>query len=331
MIFSIFAFLVCFALPFIFKKILSKNRLATAKEKPMFLGISIYLSVFVVFIYALFYHVTDNPFLVRLLAGSSFMLFIGILDDVKKLSVKTKLLGQIVAACIVIFMGSRTAIAYFPAWINMLITLVWILTLINAFNFLDIMDGLCTGISFIVCVIFLVISIISGMHGISMFFWILSGATLAAFIHNVPGARFYLGDSGSMLVGFIFACSTMQLSYAPDTTHGLSLLVPLLIMFLPIYDLILTVFMRWRKRIAIFKKSNDHLVLILKNKGFSVRKILTIMYISCLFSGGSAVLLKILPLNAKPWFLVFFAGVVFTFNIFMVKIIKTSNQAIPEK
>jgi UDP-GlcNAc:undecaprenyl-phosphate/decaprenyl-phosphate GlcNAc-1-phosphate transferase len=326
MIFFIFSFFICLMLPIIFRKFLSKNRLATNKEKPMFLGISIYLSLLVASVSASIYYKTDASFLSIILPGSFFMLLLGIIDDVKNLSVKAKLAGQIVVACIVILLGVRTSIVYLPAWANVIITLVWIVTLVNAFNFLDIMDGLCTGISFIICITYLAISTVSGAYPVSIFFWVLSGSILAALIHNAPLARFYLGDSGSMMIGFIFACSTMQISYAPDTKHGLSLFVPLLVLALPLYDLFFTVFMRLKKRMVIFKKSGEHFALMLKARGFNISGILTIMYTACLFSGIAALSLKIVYPSLKPWVLAAFAVLVFTWNIFMVKISNTNER-----
>jgi UDP-GlcNAc:undecaprenyl-phosphate/decaprenyl-phosphate GlcNAc-1-phosphate transferase len=326
MIFFISSFFICLVLPVILKKFLSKSRLATNKEKPMLLGLSIYLSVFIIYICVSIYYKINIPFPATILAGSSFMLLIGIIDDIKNLSVKAKLTGQIIASCIVIFMGVRTSIVYFPVWINMIITLIWIVALVNAFNFLDILDGLCTGISLIISVAFLAVSIASGMHTVSLFFWILSGAILAAFIHNIPAARFYLGDSGSMLIGFIFACSTMQISYAPDASHRLSLFVPILIVFLPVYDLIFTVFMRLKKGKVIFEKSGEHFALMLKSKGYSIRRILAIMYTICLISAASAFSLKVAPLFLKSWFLAFFVLAVCVFNIYVLKIYKTIKQ-----
>lgn len=323
MIFFVFSFLICFALPAAFKRFLSKSRLSLNKEKPMFLGVALYLSVFIVFIY---YILTEKNiawlFPAQLLAGSSVILLVGILDDMKNFSVKTKLLGQIAAAGLAVSMGVRMSIAYFPVWLNIVITLIWIVALINAFNFLDIMDGLCVGVSFIICSAFLAISIFSGAYSISVFYWILSGSLLAALIHNMPSARFYLGDSGSMLIGFIFACSTMQISYAPDFMHRLSLFVPIVMVALPLYDLIFTVFIRLKKKIPIFKKSSDHLALMLKNKGFSMHKVLIIMYSACLLAALSAFLLKALPLFLKPWLLTFFVAALFAWHMVIIKNLK---------
>jgi UDP-GlcNAc:undecaprenyl-phosphate/decaprenyl-phosphate GlcNAc-1-phosphate transferase len=299
MIFAIFSFLLCLIIPVALKKFFPNCRLSVNKEKPMFLGISVYLSFFSVFFYSVFYNRTDIYFYIPLITGSSLILAVGILDDTKNLSVKSKLAGQIIAASAVVFMGVRTSIVYLPVWANMVITVIWVVALINSFNFLDVMDGLCTGISFIICCAFLFISVISGMQEMAVFFYILCGSILAAFLHNAPRARFYLGDSGSMVIGFIFACSAVQIRYAPDMRHSLSLIIPLLIMGLPLSDLIFTILTRWKKGLAVFKKSSDHAALMLKNRGLSVRAVLAIMYGICILSATSALLLKVFPVLLK--------------------------------
>lgn len=301
MIYFIVSFLVCLLLSLLLNKVLSKSRLSLVKERPMLLGVSIYLSILLslVFVFAC-YKLTD-PFITKVLIGASLILLLGIADDVKQLSANLKLSGQLAVAGVVIFLGIRTTIYYFPSWLNVIITIVWMVTAVNAFNLLDIMDGLCTGISFIVAVNFLLLSLITEAGFISIFFWILAGATLTALIYNFPPARLYLGDSGSMLLGFLFACSALRISYAPDFSQGLSLFVPVLIVGLPVYDLILTVVMRSKKGIPVGRKSPDHLAFILKNLGLNIKKILMLAYGLCLLFGSSALLLKFIPPSLKIW------------------------------
>lgn len=273
------------------------------KERPMLLGVSAYLSILLSLVFVLGYYKLIDPFITKVLMGASLILFLGIADDVKQLSVNQKLMGQLAVVGVVIFLGIRTTIYYFPSWLNVIITIVWMVTAVNAFNLLDIMDGLCTGISFIVAVNFLLLSLTTEAGFISIFFWMLAGATLAALIYNFPPAKLYLGDSGSMLLGFLFACSALRISYAPDFNQGLSLFVPVLIVGLPVYDLVLTVVMRSKKGIPLGRKSPDHLAFILKELGLSIKKILMLMYGICILFGSSALLLKILSPSLKIWLL----------------------------
>lgn len=294
MIFFVVSFLLCLLLSALFKRFLSKSVLSTIKERPMLLGLSICLSILLTLLFALGCSKQTQPFITGVLIGSFFILVLGMIDDIKKLSVNLKLLGQLAVAFAIVMLGVRTTIYYFPVWFNMLITILWIVALINAFNLLDIMDGLCTGISFIVSLSFLSIGLITEAGFINIFFWILAGATLAALIYNFPPAKLYLGDSGSMMLGFLFACSALEISYAPDFSKGLSLFVPVLIVALPLYDLVFTVFRRMKKGIPVAQKSQDHFVLILKKAGLQTKKILALVYGVCVLLGVSALLLQIL-------------------------------------
>jgi len=189
----------------------------------------------------------------------------------------------------------------------MLVTAIWIIALINAFNLLDIMDGLCIGISLIISILFLIASFVTGTQPIAALFWMFSGALAGAFIYNYPPAKLYLGDSGSMLLGFIFARSALSISYAPENLNKLSLLVPVMILGLPLYDLSLTVFMRAKKGIPIMSKSNDHLVFIMRSLGLSTRKILVIMYAATICFGVCALLLLVV---GTIWKVLFLLGMV---------------------
>ncbi|MFA5069310.1 MAG: MraY family glycosyltransferase [Candidatus Omnitrophota bacterium] len=324
MIFFIF-FLACLGLPPALRRPLSASRLSTNKERPMLLGLTVYLAVLAACVIFFNDRQSTATFLINMLFGASIVLITGLLDDIKNLSVVEKLTGQIAAACAAVFLGIRTSIVFIPEWMNIVLSLFWIVGLVNAFNFLDIMDGLCVGISLIICAFFLSLSLISGVCVLSAFFWALAGAILAAFIYNKPKASFYLGDSGSMLLGYVFACSALQLSYAVDTGQGLALFVPLMIMSLPIFDLAFTVYARKVKGISVFKKSPDHMALLLRDKGYGRFKVLAVMYTICLITGLNALLLQCLPPAFKPWVLSFFIFMASGFIFICAKITRAHN------
>ena len=307
MVLFVVSFVSCIILTYIFRKVLCRSRLATTKEKPMLLGLSIFFTVFVVCVLVASAQKIELGCSVGVLIGSVLILVLGLVDDVKKLSIFAKLSGQIVVAAITVSLGATTTIACLPAWLNMLVAAIWIVALINAFNLLDIMDGLCIGISLIISIFFLIASFVTGTQPIATLFWMFSGALAAAFIYNYPPAKLYLGDSGSMLLGFMFACSALSISYAPENFNKLSLFVPVLILGLPLYDLSLTVFMRAKKSIPIMSKSNDHLVFILRSLGLSTRKILIIIYAATICFGICALLLLVI---GAVWKIFFLLGIV---------------------
>ena len=324
MVLFVISSVTCFLLAGLLKKVLAQSKLSTVKERPMLLGIAIYGAILITTIFAFSYYGFYDLFVGKLMIGSFLILLLGIIDDVRKLSVRAKFSGQVAVAIIAVILGIKTTIAYFPLWVNILITILWVTALVNAFNLLDIMDGLCIGISLIVSAFFLLASLLTGTSSMVIFFVLLTGAILASLIYNFPPAKLYLGDAGSMLLGFIFACSTLQISYAPDFSERLSLFVPVLILAVPLYDLAFTMLTRRRKGISVVQKSKDHLVFVMKNAGFSTKKILMIIYGLCVAFGCSALLLKALDPFFKMWllFIIASASVILMIKISRIKELK---------
>jgi UDP-GlcNAc:undecaprenyl-phosphate GlcNAc-1-phosphate transferase len=295
MIFFTVSFLLCLILTELFKRLFVKTKIYTNKERPMLLGLAIYFSVLISFVLLARYYKLEQPFVIKILAGSFFILFLGVIDDIRRLSPSVKFIGQFLIATFIAFLGVRSSIYFLPLWLNATLSAVWIVAIVNALNFLDIMDGLCTGISLIISLSFLSVSVIAASSSITPFFWLLAGAISVSFIYNLPPAKLYLGDSGSMLLGFIFACSAFGISYAPGLREGLSLLIPVCIVALPLYDLMFTIAMRLKKHIPVTQKSPDHPALIMKRSGVSVKEILGFMYSLCLLFGVTALTIKIAP------------------------------------
>ncbi|NQT89926.1 MAG: undecaprenyl/decaprenyl-phosphate alpha-N-acetylglucosaminyl 1-phosphate transferase [Candidatus Omnitrophica bacterium] len=301
--FLFISFFVCLLSAAVLKKLLPKNALSTVKEKPMLLGLSVYFSVLATTALVLNSYGLFSLFITKLLVGSLLILTLGIVDDIWKLSIGLKLLGQLIIASFIVFLGVRTTIYYLPVWANILLSVIWIVALLNAFNLLDIKDGLCTGISFIISIFFLLVSMATNAEVTTVFFWIMCGATLATLVYNFPPAKLYLGDSGSMLLGFIFACCALDMSYAPNFRQEFALFTPLLLLGLPLCDMSFAMAMRWKRGIPIVHKSNDHLVLMMKDRGFGNKRILVVMYAICIAFGICALLLQILAPLLKIWLL----------------------------
>ena len=267
----------------------------------MLLGLSIFVTLAAVYVFLIILQKVTLGHSFGMLLGAILVLILGVVDDIRNLSVVPKLLGQIIVAVVTVAFGIRTTISYAPAWLNMLITVIWIIALINAFNLLDIMDGLCTGISFIIALTFLAESVFVNSGTSTLFFLMLSGVLLGAVIYNFPDAKLYLGDSGSMLLGFIFACSALNISYASSRSEGFALIVPILIVGLPLYDTAHTMLVRFKRRVPIMQKSKDHLALIIQGKAMGVKKTLCFMYLLCLIFSISALLVQILSSRQVVW------------------------------
>jgi len=211
---------------------------------------------------------------------TAFLIFIlGFIDDLKELKVWQKFLGEIVIILIFIILSKLTTeIIFFPKYINFIITFIWILGITNSFNLLDIQDGLATGIGFLITLSFLYLAYLTGNKIVGDFSLLLLSSLLAIFIFNFPPAKIYLGDSGSLSLGYIFSILAILISYA-KASHEMALLSPLFILGFPIFDTAFVSLRRLFKGRSVFKKSDDHFILCLIAKGKKKIEALFICYL----------------------------------------------------
>lgn len=234
-----------------------------------------------------------NPGRIEILAVagvSLLMLWCGIVDDLKGLSVIQKLLIQSGCAILLIGAGIRTNIMYFGFLGNALITYFWILGIINAFNLLDIMDGLAAGVALIVGCAFLIMGFLSANLTVQIFSLILCAGSIGFLIFNLPAAKVYLGNSGSYFLGMLIISIALITHYASEN-NAFALVSPLLILGLPILDTLFLIIFRLMRKKSPFKKSNDHLALKIRALGYSPVKSILMMYILAIIFSGCGVIL----------------------------------------
>ncbi|MDR3111937.1 MAG: undecaprenyl/decaprenyl-phosphate alpha-N-acetylglucosaminyl 1-phosphate transferase [Elusimicrobiota bacterium] len=214
--------------------------------------------------------------------GSLMMLLLGIIDDVKikGLNFKLKLAVQITAAAVVIFFFDIRIHFIKDYWISCLASIIWITGITNAFNIIDVMDGLSSGIAFIASLAFLLISLPTEMIYVNFCTAALAGSVLAFIPFNLSKSKkIFMGDAGSLFVGFVLANSALGTSYT--STNEIGLLAPLFILSIPIYEVALVSFFRIKKNKLPFEGSKDHYALRLIKMGFSKKQIISITYLSC--------------------------------------------------
>jgi len=215
------------------------------------------------------------------------MFALGLYDDFKTIKPPTKLIGQLLAATIVIFWGD-TRIDFFPWPIaNILLTYFWLIGITNAINLLDNMDGLAGGIALIA----------SGM--LAYFFWksdqlvllqltlTLSGAILGFLVFNFPPARIFMGDSGSMFLGFLMAALAIARQTQASNVFA-ALGVPTLLLLLPILDTSLVAITRMLRGQSPIQGGTDHTSHRLIAFGLSERQAILVLYSVALVSGVAA-------------------------------------------
>lgn len=225
-----------------------------------------------------------------ILLASLIMLVFGLLDDVRELSVRIKFLVQIISASILLIFGVRTRIVYIGYFANLIITLIWIIGITNAFNLLDIGDGLAGGAVFIISIAYFVIAFSGGDVSTMIFSLALAGASLGFLIFNYPPAKVYMGNTGSHFLGLCLAACALVIKYA-TMERKIALLSPLLILGLPIFDTAFVILVRLARGKNPFNKSKDHLYYRFLKSGYSAKKALLVMSGLCLLFSSAGMLL----------------------------------------
>lgn len=224
---------------------------------------------------------------------SLLMLFFGIVDDLKELSILQKFLAQSFCATLLISLGVMTDIMYLGFWGNAIVTFFWILGITNAFNLLDIMDGLAAGAALIVSSALLAIAFINPDLNMQILSIILCATTFGFLVFNLPPASIYLGNSGSHFLGFMICAITLILRYA-SKDNVFALLSPIVILWLPITDTFLLIIFRIIKKKLPFKKSNDHVAFRIRFFASSPIKTILVMFLLCfIFSLVGVILTKV--------------------------------------
>ena len=253
-------------------------------------GLAIFLSFLVGYMF--FAPITTQ--MISILIGGILIIILGIIDDINPLKATTKLWGQIIVAIILVFYGKIfvTDITLFGMYINLDIwsypvSLFVIVACINSINLIDGLDGLAAGTSSIYFLTIIVLSILLGRIDNLGFVLclIMLGATLGFLYYNFNPASIFMGDTGSMFLGFMIAVIAL-LGFKTATLT--SFMVPILILFIPILDTLLAILRRLIKGESIGKPDKEHVHFQLLNKTSSVKKTVLIIYtINILFSSVS--------------------------------------------
>jgi UDP-GlcNAc:undecaprenyl-phosphate GlcNAc-1-phosphate transferase len=241
------------------------GRLKRQEEPVPYLG---GLAVYLPFLVALcLVHEFDQRALGLLLAGT-LMLLLGLIDDLGALSPPVKLAGQGVACWVLLKSDVMIHIVWLPAWAQAAITVLWILTAANAFNLIDILDGLAPGVAALACLSLLAATHVGESPGIPVMAAALAGSLLGFLRYNFAPARIYLGDSGSLFLGMMLGALTMTAQYTANNRLGF--LSPLLILGLPLFDTAFVSAVRLARGASPFRGSPDHFPLRLRRLGMSV-------------------------------------------------------------
>lgn len=249
------------------------GRLKHQREPVPYLG---GLALYVAFLVSLALTFDFRQDVLGIVLAGTLMVMLGLVDDFGVLSVGTKLAGQFLAIFVLIKSGIRIQIAAFPEWLDLVLTVVWMLGITNAFNLLDIMDGLAAGVGLVCTAFLLVVSLLNGDTTIAFMVTALGGSLLGVLRYNFHPARIYMGDCGALFLGMMVGALSMIGQYGGR--HQVALLTPLFILAVPIFDTLFVVYVRASRGLPILRGSPDHLALRLKRCGMRVPHIVTAMY-----------------------------------------------------
>lgn len=267
------------------------------------------------------------PKLVLILSGGCFMHLFGILDDFfkEKMTYLPKFIVQIVIAFVVALLGIRVDFMPHPA-LDILVTVLWIVGITNSFNLLDNMDGLTGGVSAICGVILFYIALLQGQIFFAFILAALAGSCLGFLIFNFNPSKIFMGDGGSLFLGFIFGTLTVTGSYVvPSSGSLMPVAIPVLVLSIPLYDTFSVIFIRWRENRPLFVGDKKHFSHRLVEIGMSHKNAVLFIYLVCLCVGIPAILLPYLSVAAS--LLVLFQAVIIYALITILIAIGRQNQA----
>lgn len=223
--------------------------------------------------------------------GSLVMLVLGLVDDRRKLSAGFKLAVQSIVAAGVALGGERLRLFDVPPALSVAVTVLWILAVTNAFNLLDHMDGLSSGVALLAGASFLVVALQTGQDQIAAMIVPLVGACAGFLCFNFPPARIFLGDAGSLFIGFWLSCLTISFTFYEAHYPLFTYVVPLAVLAVPLFDTSSVVLIRLMNRKPIFEGDTNHFAHRLTALGMSRRGAVLTVYALTLATGLSAILL----------------------------------------
>jgi UDP-GlcNAc:undecaprenyl-phosphate/decaprenyl-phosphate GlcNAc-1-phosphate transferase len=275
---------------------------------PLLGGIAIYTAFLVTIL------LTDSRRILEegtaVLVGATLLLIVGIIDDQRGLRPRTKLIAQVAAALVLVIGGigvqfTRLPFPWIPgaelpvtglvgAVLNVAATILWVVAICNAMNLLDNMDGLSAGVAAIACTFFTLLAVWHQQVWVSIVAAVLLGAILGFLRFNWNPATIFMGDAGSLLLGFLLAVLALKLRF-PDVDPRRTWPIPILLLAVPIFDTSVVTLSRLYRSVPISTGGRDHVSHRLVRLGLSVRQAVGVIYLVALLCGAAAVAMIVLP------------------------------------
>ena len=246
------------------------------------------LAIYLAFLVSLAFTFEFRHDVLGIVLAGTLMVMLGLIDDFGVLSPATKLAGQLLAVFVLIKSGIRIEIAALPDWLALVLTVLWMIGIINAFNLLDIMDGLAAGVGTICATLLFVVALLNGDVTIAFMLAALIGSLVGFLRYNYYPSKIYMGDAGALFLGLMLGALSMIGQYA--VFHPVSLLTPVLILGVPIFDTLFVMYIRFLRGLPVFLGSPDHMVIRLRHWGLTVPQVVVLSYVATAVVGGIGLL-----------------------------------------
>jgi UDP-GlcNAc:undecaprenyl-phosphate GlcNAc-1-phosphate transferase len=233
------------------------------------------------------------PVVLAILGGVTVLFVVGMIDDKRPLGPWPKFAAQFIVALFTAWPMGIRAVEALPAPLSIAITVLWIMLITNAFNFLDNMDGLSAGVAAIAAAIFAITSMNAGQIFVPVMAWVLVGGLLGFLVFNFSPASIFMGDAGSQPVGYLMSVLTILTTfYDPgQDLRPLGVIVPIVVLAVPLYDVISVVIHRLRLGESPFRGDWRHFSHRLVKRGMTHRGAVLTIYLATAATGLPAIVL----------------------------------------
>jgi UDP-GlcNAc:undecaprenyl-phosphate GlcNAc-1-phosphate transferase len=238
---------------------------------------------------------TFNEEVLGLLLAGSIVVILGLIDDLGELGPWTKLFGQLIAILVLIKSGIYIKLTFLPEPLAILLSIIWLLAITNAFNLIDIMDGLSAGTAMIAAVVLAVVSDLNNGTASATLLLALAGSCLGFLKYNFEPARIFMGDTGSMFLGLLLGSLALSNSYT--ARNPVAALAPALILGVPIFDMLFVMVIRRLRGLPVMLGSPDHVALRMRKWRWSTRQTVVASYGATTALGVAAIVMTLVSLN----------------------------------
>ncbi|MEK4228411.1 glycosyltransferase family 4 protein [Solibacillus sp. FSL H8-0538] len=299
-----------------------------ARIMPRLGGLAIYCAFIIGFIFLKLTTGFESKYAYAILIAATIVVITGVIDDMREISAKAKLLGQIIAACIVVFAGGiqineinlpfgGEPLAF--GWLSIPLTILWIVGITNAINLIDGLDGLAAGVSTIALVTLAAMAMLMGNGFVIAMASILAAASIGFLFYNFHPAKIFMGDTGALFLGFMISVFAL-LGFKNVTV--ISLIIPIIMLGVPISDTFFAIVRRVRMKQKWSDPDKSHLHHRLLDLGFSHRQTVLLIYGIAIMFGLAAIIFSM----AKVWGAILLITVILVILELFVEIIGLAGK-----